>query len=215
MIQFAYGKFASGMSRSPERIRITGLPIWDDSERFVIDAKAAAGTPVEMMDGPMLQALLEDRFHLRLHREVRQLPVYRLVVGKHGSKMRQTKTGTCVQLDPNHPIQSMPGVPTPHLCGDRRRNPSPECIYSFEFYGFSGVAICRFLEQVVDRPVIDGTRLEGRFDFHLDFARDGQDSSVGPSIFDAIEQQLGLKLASQRGPVEFLVINHVEMPAGN
>lgn len=213
MIQFAYGTFANGTSRTPEAVPTAGLPDWDRSERFAVDAKAPEGTRVEMMAGPMLRALLEDRFKLTVHREVRQVPVYALSFGKESSELRHTKEGGCVPLDPSHPPQN--ASDGPHICGNRSRRQSPDGTYSFDFYGMRPAEICRFIERVVDRPVIDKTGLAGRFDFHLLFSVEDRYSSLAPDIFSAVKAQLGLKLASQRGPVEFLVIDHVERPSDN
>jgi uncharacterized protein (TIGR03435 family) len=215
MMQFAYGTFGNGVSRSSERVRIVGLPNWDASERFAVDAKATEGTRVEMMAGPMLQSLLQGRFSLRVHHEAREVPLYDLVVGKNHPKLRQTKEGGCVLLDPSNPPQLTSGEPPPRICGDRSTNRAPGGIYSFDFYGMTLLEFCRFLGPVVGRTVKDKTELGGRFDFHLEFSPEETDSSSVPSIFSAVEQQLGLKLVSQKGPVEFLVIDHVEKPSGN
>jgi uncharacterized protein (TIGR03435 family) len=213
MIQFAYGTFANGVSRSPEAIRILDLPDWGMAERFAVDAKAELGTRVEMMAGPMLQMLLEDRFKLRVHHESKEAPVYGLTLGKNGAKLRQTKEGSCVQLDPSHRPQPGPGEAAPHICGDRSVHRAADGSLSIDFYGMSLAGVCRFLGQVVDTPVIDKTGLQGSFDFHLDFSVEESDTS--PNIFAAVEQQLGLKLVSQKGPLDFLVIDHVEKPTLN
>ena len=92
------------------------------SDRYTIAAKAEGNPPLSEMYGPMLQALLETRFHLKLHRETREGPVYALTVAKSGLKLKPA--GVCIPLDVNHlPPELADGGPRPSFCGDRiRRN---------------------------------------------------------------------------------------------
>lgn len=73
----------------------------------------------------------------------------------------------------------------------------------------------QLLAQRVDRPLIDKTGLQGLFDFHLQYARDAAQDAAAPSIFTALQEQLGLKLSADTGPVDVLVIDHVEKPSDN
>ena len=196
--------------------QILGGPKWIISDRFNIEARPGAG--VRMGSDPegirmqrlMLQSLLEDRFKLRVHRETRMEQVYELVVAKGGPKLKPS---------------AGPGA-------DGRQG-----IFA---RGFGGLAVTNqpiqslagILSQRLGRSVIDKTGLSGKYDFELSFmpevspgdlelfgppppeALPPADSGL-PSIFTALQDQIGLKLESARGPVEVLVIDHVEEPSGN
>ena len=175
---------------------------------------------MDQMFGPMLQVLLEDRFRLKVHRETRELPVYTMTVARGGLKTRATKEGSCIPLDLNHSDQ-----PSPNFC-DRMTGKLNGDHISDDAYGMSMAEIAsRFLANRLDRTVIDETGLAGRFDVHLEFARDNaatnldnpvaSPDSAAPSIFTAVQEQLGLKLSPGKGPVEVLVIDHVEKPSEN
>lgn len=177
-----------------------------------------------MMQGPMLQALLEDRFKLKIHHETREGPVYALTLARGGSKLKPFKDGSCTQMPSTFP------VPKP-ASGQRyckamvsTRGPSVDA------EGSTLSAFSKLLNLVLDRPVIDKTGIAGRFDIHLEFTLDqvtpgllglAPDTSAaaseptGPTIFTAIQEQLGLKLQPAKGPVELLIIDHVERPSTN
>jgi uncharacterized protein (TIGR03435 family) len=144
----------------------------------------------------MLQKLLEHRFKLTIHREAKEMPVYALVVGKNGPKIQAVKDddgGTQVDGGDGHPISA--------------RNLSME-----------GLAQILSRRQQTDRPVLDRTGLKGIFNFTLDFATDdaaSADGTAAPSIFTAVQEQLGLKLEATKGPVEIVVIDRVEKPSDN
>lgn len=216
LIQAAYGTFANGPNPNPQRLRLFGLPDWAGSDRFNITAKAKGDAPMDQMFGPMLQALLEDRFRLKVHRETRELPVYTMTVAKGGLKIRASKAGSCVPVDLNHSDQ-----PSPNWCGRMTGRPSSQRIVD-DAYGMSMAEIgSKFLANRLDRPVIDETGIAGMFDAHLEFSRsdlsrpDADPDSGAPSIFTAVQEQLGLKLSPGRGPVEVLVIDHVERPSAD
>jgi uncharacterized protein (TIGR03435 family) len=184
------------------------LPGWTLSERYNVDAKTEdAGSDDRTL--LMLQQLLEDRFQLRIHRETREGPVYFLTVGKNGIKMQP---GICV-----------PAVADlPNECG-RFGGDGPDATLDWRGVSISapsGVAYRSLAAQLsgnLGRPVIDKTGLTGGFDVHLRWTRD-QDATAdatAPSLFTAVEEQLGLKLESGKGPVEYLVVDHVEKPSGN
>ncbi len=214
LIQFAYGLYANGLTLNPQPLQISGGPGWIDSDRFDIEAKAEGNPREEMMAGPMLQRLLEDRFQLKVHREMRERPVYLLTVAKSGRKLQPLKEAC--QL--------------PDACGvgqdgtaKMRSNGQNMTLdmHAMSMTDFAG-------SLGLDRPVIDKTGVAGLFDFHLEFVLDGatpgnpfgsheptsSGDGAGPSIFTAI-QKLGLKLDPTKGPVEFLVIDHVEKPSSN
>ncbi len=131
----------------------------------------------------MLRTLLADRFKLASHSETKELPLYSLVVGKNGPRIQEVKDG----------IGSM-SAGKGRLSG---RMPI--------------VDFARYLSPILGRAVVDRTGLTGAFDIKLEWTP-GDDAS-GPSIFTAVQEQLGLKLESAKGPVEILLIDHAEKPA--
>ena len=201
------------------------------SAAYEIKAAAEGNPSVPMMLGPMLQRLLEDRFHLKIHRETREGPVYFLTVARGGPKLHPTKEGSCTPWE----VPPRPREPGKEYCLSllslRGRWPSLEA---------TGVRLDEFskmLGTVVGRPVIDKTGIPERFDLHVEFSPEGidlgapkvvgpgpntrpespspSDPTAPPSIFTAIQEQLGLKLESGRGPVDTLVIDHIEKPSEN
>jgi uncharacterized protein (TIGR03435 family) len=221
LIQTAYAD-------SPDAsVPVSGGPAWIDSDPYDIEAKAENNPSREVMSGPMLQALLEERFRLRIHRETKEVPVYDLTVGKSGPKLHTFREGSCVPNDPERPPAVIPGQPRPTICGS----------YSMGFKGANLTldvhkrSMTEFSRQLhLDRPVIDKTGITGLFDFHLEFASDvttagffppgfqapvPSDSPSGPSIFTAVQEQLGLKLEPAKGSGQFLVIDGVERPSEN
>jgi bla regulator protein blaR1 len=225
LIRLAYGV---------EDNQISGAPKWVNSDKYKIEAKMDGATAAELdklsddQSEParrrMLQALLEDRFKLMLHRETKELPVYSLVVAKDGPKLQEAK----------------PGEPD----GDGRTGPDGRPAVGGHFlrmgrgqlngHSLGMKEIVRSLSEQLGRTVVDRTGLTGNYDFSLQWTPDeGQPSafkepvggqgpastppadSSGPTIFTAIQEQLGLKLESQKGPVEILIIDHAEKPSAN
>jgi uncharacterized protein (TIGR03435 family) len=220
LIQAAYGTFANGPNSNPKRLRLFDAPDWMGSSRYNITAKAQGETPMDQMFGPMLQVLLEDRFQLKVHPDTRELPVYTMTVANGGLKIRATKEGGCIPLDLSHADQ-----PSPNFCG-RMTSTANGVHVTDDAYGMSMAEIAsRLLANRLDRPVIDKTGLAGLFDAHLEFARDttvttpdnpgAPADTAAPSIFTAVQEQLGLKLSADKGPVEVLVIDHVEKLSEN
>ncbi|SPF55518.1 exported hypothetical protein [Candidatus Sulfopaludibacter sp. SbA4] len=216
LVQSAYLSYADGQVQSPTsvaRTPIEGGPAWTgtSSDRYTIDAEAE-GTPGQAaMRGPMLQALLEDKFKLRIHRETREVPVYELTVATGGPKMQPFQEGGCTPIDRAAvELVSVWPVPPPapgqKNCNALIGKTGPDT--TLEAQAVSLAYFCQLLGLVLDRPAIDRTGITGRFDFHLVYAR----ASAAPSIFTALPQQLGLKLEPAEGPREFLVIDHVERP---
>lgn len=192
--------------------QITGGPAWLDSDRFDMNAKAEKPSTVDELH-EMLKNLLTEQFKLRLHTETKEMPVYALTVDKGGPKMTP------------HEAQSA-GDPWIDVAGDSQPG---EFLKTKWHATFSPMNYFAFrLSQIMDRPVIDQTGLKGGFDFDLAFTRDLppgiRDGAMlngvtidtsGPTIFDAVQKQLGLKLERQKGPVEILAIDGAEKPAGN
>jgi uncharacterized protein (TIGR03435 family) len=220
LLQAAYGTFANGVNSNPKPLRLLGAPEWAGSDRYDITAKAPGNPPMYRMFGPMLQVLLEDRFHLKVHYETRELPVYTLSVAKSGPRLQASKEGSCIPLDLNHADD-----PVPNFCG--RMNPQVNGSHlTDDAHGMTMAEIAgRLLTNRLDRPVIDKAGLTGLFDVHLEFVRDDAPhdpgnsapavDAAGPSIFTAVQEQLGLKLSPDKSREQVLVIDHVEKPDAN
>lgn len=196
---------------------LAGGPGWTNSAFYEINATAAGNPSVKAISGPMLQALLADRFQLKIHRETREGPVYFLTAARGRVKLRAFVEGSC---------KPWPTPPPPQLtkeyCGRMISGLKP----AVDAQGVTLEDFASMLRLVTGRPVIDKTGVTGRFDIHVDFSREGTelanirsavpaDPAGPPSIFVAIQEQLGLKLEAGQGPVETLVIDHIERPSGN
>jgi uncharacterized protein (TIGR03435 family) len=209
--------------------QISGDPPWISTDHYDIQAKSEGNVSVQQMEGPMLQALLEDRFKLMFHRETRQLPVYELTVAKGGIKLERSKEGSCIpySVDALPPSAPAPGAPRLNYCGYPRSGVEG-LNRTLDGVGVGMTVLANRLSPnyaaQLRRMVIDGTGLKGTFDVHLKWTVDAaaggvgpgiSDDSPAPSIFTALQEQLGLKLESAKGPVEVLVIDHVEKPSAN
>jgi bla regulator protein BlaR1 len=203
---------------------LSGGPAWLGSARYDIEAKGQVESGSQQQTGlqvmKMLQALLADRFQLRIHRETKEMPVYGLLVAKNGPKLEASRE---VCFDPTAGIPqppTLPGQSPSRPCGGFNNS-------SNQMLGAS-VGMSRFaanLSRFIGRTVVDRTGLKGTYDIALRWTPDeGQawlptgplppDDSQ-PSIFTAVQEQLGLRLESQRGPVEVLVIDGAEKPSEN
>ena len=188
---------------------VSGGPNWTDLDRYDIDAL----TPGERRPDPeqrmlMLRALLADRFKLAIHREQRDLPVYELTVARTGAKLQEGKAETeefltTVMFNDNH-------VELP------ARN----------------VTMAQFVSMlqraILDRPVLDKTGLSAHYNFDLAWTRDETqfggriplakveiETTPKPDLFAALQEQVGLRLQSARGPVDVVVIDRIEKPSAN
>ena len=178
-------------------------PAWLDTERFDIAAKIPAGTAMDQIP-QMFQALLADRFKLRLHREKKELPIYALVSRKNGPKLQHAESSGGLSIGYN------PG--RAHLSGN---------VTMAWFVDYPAVRL--------GRPVLDQTALEGAFAISLEWAPDSTEEpgsmamdhppglpdgaapgTAGPSLSTALQEQLGLKLVGTKGPVEILVIDYAD-----
>jgi uncharacterized protein (TIGR03435 family) len=193
LIRSAYGVLMEG--------QVVGLPDWAKTEPIEVEAKMDADTTRALRKLPqmeqwkqmqlMLQAMLADRFALKAHRETRDLPIYELTVAKSGSKMKQT---------------------TPDSSGGSANYASGKVTA----HQISIESVAANLSFAVGRVIVNKTGLEGGYDFALDYAPDGADASdTRPSIFTALEEQLGLKLEPARGPVDVIVVDQIERPTAN
>jgi uncharacterized protein (TIGR03435 family) len=171
-------------------------PDWLTSEQFDIQARFPAGTPPPQMQ-QMMQALLAERFKLTQHRETRQISAYALVVAKDGPKIHAVDAGQPYS-------SSRPG--------------------QLEAKKIPMQKLADLLGRLIEQPVTDATGLPGVFDITLHWWPDrptapgdaGIDEADAPSIFTALQEQLGLKLESRKEPVAIFVIDHIDkLPTGN
>lgn len=222
LIQAAYLVYANGRFNPPWTVvgtPISGGPDWMRSERYAIEAEAAGSPAQEMMSGPMLQAVLEDRFRLELRRETLQVPVYELTVAKSGSKLKPFQPGTCAPLD----WSRFP--PPPPASGERRCAAKSTSSDSGTIaWDVEAMSLDEFASHVLrlDRPVLNKTGISGLVGFHLTYEREqgGQSSGLGQPgdpgmIASAIRAQLGLDLHPATGPHDTLIIDHIERPLPN
>lgn len=178
--------------------QISGAPGWFDTERYDIAARPSGPVSGREMK-TMVQTLLAERFHLALRRQKKDLPVYALVAGKNGPKLRASSA-------------EGPGGMRP---GDGNLI-------------FQKISMQEFADRLsarpfsLDRPVIDRTDLNGTYDFELKLAdnatelKHSLERNDGPSISEVVQQQLGLKLEPQKSPLDFLVIEHAgKIPVAN
>jgi uncharacterized protein (TIGR03435 family) len=224
LILGAYSRYANGHTSFSLPPPIVGGPSWINSERYTINAKSVGQENRAIMNGPMLQALLKDRFKLKLHQETRQVPVFALTAAKSGATLKAFQEGTCTPVDyAQDPPPPAPGQPP--FCQNRIQSKGA----NLRMYHEPGATIATFselLSVILGRPVVDKTGIKGRFDFDLEFAIDQStpgfvsdtpdtDPRAGASIFTAVQEQLGLMLKSTKGAGELLVIDHVERPSEN
>ena len=228
LIQFAYAVHDSpylGHTVPLPASQVVGGPDWIDSEGYDIEAKPGPNTDPKQI-GLMWQTLLADRFKLRLHRETRELPVYVLTAARNGFKLPAPPKGIgCVSFLPGTKPHYVPGkVDCGYVTGPFFGAREGEL--RIEGNKVHMADLIKELASVLDRPVFDKTGFTGEFDLNLSFTRDEAlrgfplSSSLPtnpnlPNIFAALEEQLGLKLESAKGPVEVLVIDHAERPIAN
>jgi uncharacterized protein (TIGR03435 family) len=232
LISEAYGRYANGRAASVMYTppSVEGGPAWIKSDLYRITAKAENAAALAMMNGPMLQTLLEDRFKLKIRRVTRQVDVYALTVTKGGAKLKPFREGSCTPFDVTRPpVPRQPGQPP--YCNMLIAGKGPN-LGAIDMQPATIDELSQALTRVLGRPVINRTRIAGNFSVYLEFAVDlgtpglipppdaarppgSDDPPGGRSIFSAIQEQLGLKLESTKGPSEFLVVDHVERPSEN
>jgi len=206
-----------GIAYGVKKLDIVGGPSWLGSDRFDVSAITPELSLSTERYHDMLQAMLEERFHLATHRESRQEPVYTLLQSKAG-KLLAPQPGTCTPAGPNAP----PPTPQNLRCGTFNVTAN-----HLEGRKVTTKNLAAILINVLGRPVTDHTSYSGTFDVRLDYAREstvfntptGADAANAdpplPSIFTALQEQLGLKLESQKGTVEVLVVDRAEKPSAN
>lgn len=192
-------------------VRQLSAPASFPVERYDIAAKAEYPvSPDQMLR--MLQALLVERFKLVTHRETKEVPIYALAIAKGGPKLQPSDPSGTEGATPRTPARAGGTEPA-----------SGHLIFRNESMSDFAWALSR-TAGIGDRLVVDDTDLKGNYDFELTFGRDSAPAAdasepvtlpQAPSIFSALQDQLGLKLESKKAPVEFLIVDHVEKPSEN
>jgi uncharacterized protein (TIGR03435 family) len=206
--------------------QIDGGPIWMDSHDYEGIAKATGKPSIEQWAdvlGPSFQALLQDRFKLKFHYETQKLPVYVLTVAQGGDKLRHPKEKNCGAFI----FTTYPNRRVGNECGavaavNTRLNMQLDAVgMKMTTTGRGGPGLAQFLSSRLNRPVIDQTGLGGLYDFQLEWNVAATRKALGQSatdvndlsIFTALQDQLGLKLKADKGPVEVLSVDYAERPA--
>ena len=228
IIRVAYGEVVDGALRQLQDRQLIGGPSWIDDDRFDIVATLPEGPRAQGDLLLMIRSLLAERFKLRVHAEERELPIYALAVARNDGQLGpalRSVAGECGAA-PSRGVTPGPGRPT---CG-LRAGPGKIVGRAPMHLFVSNVGLARFL----DRPVLDSTGLRGNFEITLQWtptpeqtperlrgnnldeliANAGVNSNA-PSLFTALQEQLGLKLDPRNGPTQVLVIDHVERPTQN
>jgi bla regulator protein blaR1 len=202
-------KFLIIQAYQVEAFQIFGGPGWAGTDRWDIQAKPEGieGRLSRAEEAVMVRALLKDRFQLKAHLESREMPVYALVVAKGGPKLSAAQ---------------------PSVQGGR----TPPGAWNLKNVGAADLA--KHLSEQLSRTVVDKTGINGHYDIKLEWTPERGEGgpealglppapdaatatvpSTGPSIFTALQEQLGLRLESTKGPVEIVVIDHVDRPSAN
>lgn len=176
--------------------QIAGAPAWVDTDRFDIEAKT--GFPEKPTPGqlsPMLQELLTERFRLEFHREAREVAVYALILAKGGHKLQRAAEGETSGMS------TRAGRGTSHMAATATATPLD--------------LLAKWIGNRVGRVVVDQTHLQGAYDFSLNWSPNPEPDSADPALPTALNEQLGLRLVSQRAPLEVLVIDGIRRPNAN
>lgn len=192
--------------------QITGIPGWIKSAHYDVDARPSESHP-NVDDIPlMVQGLLEARFQLKYHWETREQPVYDLVVMKPGKLHASILKGDCPPL-----LSNPDWLPKDAPCGALANSPGHT-----KGYNLTAGKLAGNLSWLLSKPVSDKTNLKGRYDVELQWTPEyielrsnASSEEDAPNIFTAIQEQLGLKLQSARGPVRLFVIDNVQKPSDN
>jgi uncharacterized protein (TIGR03435 family) len=167
-----------------------------DGNSYDVVAQAEGEALTQPRARQLLQLVLADRFQLKIHREIKEMPVYALVVGKGGPKFKESGSDSKGVTVGNVTLTAITST------------------VSKQHMDF----LVRLLSSSADRPVLDQTGLTGLYDFKLEYARDPAAASSDttlPSIFTAIQEQLGLKLEPRTAPIEIRIVDHAERPTAN
>jgi uncharacterized protein (TIGR03435 family) len=184
----------------------SGGPAWLDTQRFDVSAKfdpSEAPQPTADQRNAALRALLADRFKLKIHRELKEFPVFNLVVAKDGPKFQPTKP----EMNGSDVVQG-----TCHVLRNRAGETQRQ--------GCSMADLAGILRSSTGRTVLDKTGLASSYDYELHWTPEDATPAQaltysGPSIFTAVQEQLGLKLEPSKAPLDVIVIDSAEMPSEN
>jgi uncharacterized protein (TIGR03435 family) len=235
LIYLAYGSYGATHSErlvndeagtASDATKVRGGPSWVHSQRdkYAVEATAPGTSERTVLMGAMLRTLLEERFHLKIHREAEEVPMYALTVAKSGFKLKPIKDGECdTDLGPPYDVDA--AKPRCNSMNSRARGPNTV----WTFVNLKVSALASRLSRTVGRHVIDQTAIGDDFIMRLEFHPDENTPGIvwpaerdadttGPqaaSIFTALEQQLGLKLEKTKAPRGFLVIDQIERPSPN
>lgn len=227
-----YIYFAYKIMGNQEQALRAQLPEWVTTEKFDIEARTDGNPALDTKDQMrlMMRSLLADRFKLVMHTETRQVPVFGLVLlkpGKTGPWLRAHPDDSSCSTGPAPPANQLAGQ-FPALCGGLL--PMPPAPGRAVKFGARNVTMQFIANQLtalgqLERPVFDQTGLRGPFDFALEFAPESNGNQPpaadltavpqAPVFMDALQEQMGLKLLSKKGPSDALVLDHVERPSGN
>ena len=229
LVRFAYGV---------QDFQLDGVPAWASTERYDITAKAE-GDPPPMPPGSasdpmilMFRSLLEERFQLKVHRETRELPVYaltRLRADRLGPNLEPSTLDCQAIVTAAQTAARAGGAPPQPPPPDEKGRPPCGIRGGFGVLAGNGFPIAQLvntLAQIVRRTVVDRTGLTGPWAFDMKFAMDPNQLPFAPppgtqlppidpdapSIYTALEEQLGLKLESTRGPVDMVIVDRLERP---
>jgi uncharacterized protein (TIGR03435 family) len=209
--------------------QVIGGPDWVHTRMWDVSVKAAALSPDDAR--LLVRRLVENRFALRAHREMRELPVYHLVLartdGRLGPKIKPSTVDCTPFLTGQRPMQESPSDPTHRfgLCSEGGSF-TPGGVLTPRLNGQPLSGLIQHLQEALEQPVIDRTGLKGNYDIELSYLEESlADKSVagpaapsaskGPTLFTALQEQLGMKLEPARGPVQVLVIDSVSEPTAN
>jgi len=182
--------------------QIVGAPDWAKTERYDVDGVREvndAGQPGEKEFHGLVRKLLEERFGLKVHLEHREMPVFALTVAKGGQKLMTKSAG-----DPNGGPKRKVNVGSGQISNEFTNTSMPDLVLMLLFQ--------------VDLPMVDHTGLQGRYDFKLQWTIDDMRTTapdVGPGLFTALQEQVGLKLETTKALADVVVIDRVERPGAN
>jgi uncharacterized protein (TIGR03435 family) len=208
LLQMAYG-FGVPISGGPDWLTQTYFTVQAKSDHSVDEQLAKlTDDQAKLEKQHMLQVLLADRLHLKVHFETKESSVYALVIAKGGSKLHETK------VEPTDPDQ--PKLPVGAQGPDVKAN-GGRLGLEFNAQRFSTKALAALLSSQIQSPVVDQTGLTGSYDFVLQMGREWSAGNPDswPSVFTAVQEQLGLKLESTKAAVPNLIIDHIETPSAN
>jgi uncharacterized protein (TIGR03435 family) len=192
-----------------EPFQVVGSPPWGNTERFDVEARAANADAGSDQIRQMIQTLLADRFQVALHRENREQPTYSLVVAKNGPKLAKARSDTCT---------SAPTMQNP--CGGFR-------IYRRSQMWGNTVTVKQFaaeLTYAMGRMVVDKTGIAGLYDIRVEWTPEQFGPEPGAEVkpdeangtlFTALQEQLGLRLQSEKAPVDTIVVDRASRPTAN